>query len=88
MFGGMPQTHYQITSGLAGEEELCIPFCTEQIIPVIPSDPKYKEVYDTIEHRIHATVPCAHIVKVVRKVHAEQYIAFRKKLWRPHNSGL
>ena len=88
MFGGMPQTHYQITSGLAGEEELCVPLGTAQIIPVTPSDPKYREVYGTIEHRLRMSVPCAKIVEVVRKVYVDQYIVFRKKTWTSHNSEL
>ena len=78
MFGGLPQAHCQITSGIAGEEELCVPFGTVQTIPVKPNDPKYQEVYDTINHRLHMSVPCAKIVKVVRNINADHYVQFRR----------
>ena len=79
MYGGLPQPHCQITSGLAGEEELCVPQGTIQTISVRPNDPKYSEVFATILCRLRTSVPCATIKNMVRKIDADEYLQFRHK---------
>ena len=80
MFGGIPSTYMHISSGLQGEVEQHAPLGTYQLVHVNPLDPIHRETYDAIFTRMQISTPGVEIVKMLRRVHANDYHAFRARV--------